>query len=105
MTGNGAHPRHHLDPLIHTPVRLSIMAALAAAENVEFRFLRDTIEVSDSLLSKHMLTLEEAGYVKVQKAFVSKKPGTWFSLTPKGREAFQEYVSVLEKIMKGSPHA
>ncbi|MEU8267352.1 transcriptional regulator [Sphaerisporangium sp. NPDC049002] len=55
--------------------------------------------------SKHMPTLEEAGYVKVRKAFVSKKPGTWFSLTPEGREAFKEYVSVLEKTMKGSPHA
>lgn len=105
MSGNGIHPRHDLDQVIHTPVRLSIMAALAAADKVEFRFLRDTIEVSDSLLSKHMLTLEEAGYVHVEKAFISKKPGTWLSLTPKGREAFQEYVSVLEKIMKGSPHA
>ncbi|MBB6475293.1 transcriptional regulator [Sphaerisporangium rubeum] len=101
----GAHPRHGLDPLIHTPVRLSIMAALAAADRVEFRFLRDTIEVSDSLLSKHMLTLEEAGYVKVEKVFISKKPGTWYSLSPEGRAAFQEYVSVLEMIMKGSPHA
>ncbi|GAA3825509.1 transcriptional regulator [Sphaerisporangium flaviroseum] len=105
MSGNGAHPRHGLDQVIHTPVRLSIMAALAAAEKVEFRFLRDTIEVSDSLLSKHMLVLEEAGYVKVEKAFVSKKPGTWLSLTPKGRGAFQAYVSVLEKITKGTPHA
>ncbi|GII67151.1 MarR family transcriptional regulator [Sphaerisporangium krabiense] len=104
-TGGGAHPRHDLDQLIHTPVRLSIMAALVTAEKVEFRFLRDTIEVSDSLLSKHTLVLEEAGYVKVEKAFISKKPGTWLSLTPAGRAAFQEYVTVLEKIMKGSPHA
>ncbi|MEO3811879.1 transcriptional regulator [Sphaerisporangium sp. B11E5] len=105
MTRQGTHPRHGLDPLIHTPVRLSIMAALAAADRVEFRFLRDTIEVSDSLLSKHMLTLEEAGYVKVEKVFISKKPGTWLSLTPEGRTAFQEYVSILETITKGSPHA
>ncbi len=105
MTRNGTHPRHDLDQVIHTPVRLSIMAALAAAEKVEFRFLRDTIEVSDSLLSKHMLTLEEAGYVAVEKAFISKKPGTWLSLTPKGRKAFQDYVAVLEKIMKGAPDA
>jgi DNA-binding MarR family transcriptional regulator len=81
------------------------MAALAAADRVEFRFLRDTIEVSDSLLSKHMLTLEEAGYVRVDKAFISKKPGTWLTLTPEGRAAFQEYVSILETITKGSPHA
>ncbi|GII79029.1 MarR family transcriptional regulator [Sphaerisporangium rufum] len=105
MSGNGSHPRHALDPMIHTPVRLSIMAALAAADKVEFRFLRDTIEVSDSLLSKHMLTLEESGYVRVEKAFVGKKPGTWYFLTPTGREAFQAYVATLEKIMKGTPDA
>ncbi|GGL06601.1 transcriptional regulator [Sphaerisporangium melleum] len=105
MTERGAHPRHDLDQVIHAPVRLSIMAALSTAEKVEFRYLRDTIEVSDSLLSKHMQTLEEAGYVKVEKAFISKKPGTWLSLTPAGRAAFGEYVSVLEKITKGTPHA
>ncbi|GAA0355586.1 hypothetical protein GCM10009530_00830 [Microbispora corallina] len=64
------HPRHELDDLIHAPVRLSIMAALAASEKAGFRFLRDTIEVSDSLLSKHILTLEEAGYVRVYERAV-----------------------------------
>jgi len=84
------------------PVRLSIVAALAAADMVEFRFLRDTIEVSDSLLSKHVQTLEEAGYVRVQKGFVGKRARTWLSLTERGREAFAEYVSVLQEIMKNS---
>ncbi|MFC4057450.1 winged helix-turn-helix domain-containing protein [Planomonospora corallina] len=100
---SGAHPRHELDDVIHAPVRLSIVAALAAAEKVEFRFLRDTIEVSDSLLSKHVLTLEEAGYVEVEKAFVGKRPRTWLSLTDSGRRAFQNYVSVLQRLMTGSP--
>jgi len=58
-----SHPRTRLDETIHAPVRLSIMAALAAADRVEFRYLRDLLEVSDSLLSKHMTTLETAGYV------------------------------------------
>jgi DNA-binding MarR family transcriptional regulator len=101
---DGSHPRHGLDDVIHTPVRLSIMAALAATEKAEFRFLRDTIEVSDSLLSKHILTLEEAGYVEVEKVFVGKRPRTWLSLTDDGRRAFRDYVSVLKRLTEGLPH-
>ncbi|MEV5408541.1 transcriptional regulator [Thermopolyspora sp. NPDC052614] len=102
MTINGSHPRHHLDEIIHAPVRLSIVAALAAAEKADFRFLRDTIEVSDSLLSKHIVTLEEAGYVRVQKGFVGKRARTWLSLTDRGRQAFDEYVAVLHRIMNNT---
>jgi DNA-binding MarR family transcriptional regulator len=100
-----AHPRHELDEIIHAPVRLSIMAALAAAERADFRFLRDTIEVSDSLLSKHILTLEEAGYVRVEKTFVGKRARTWLSLTEQGRTAFGVYMEVLRRITGGTPHA
>jgi DNA-binding MarR family transcriptional regulator len=103
MSGAGSHPRHALDDVIHAPVRLSIMAALSATEKAEFRFLRDTIEVSDSLLSKHIITLEEAGYVRVEKVFVGKRPRTWLALTDEGRRAFQEYISVLRRLTEGSP--
>lgn len=99
------HPRHELDDVIHAPVRLSIMAALAAAEKADFRFLRDTIEVSDSLLSKHLLTLEEAGYVHVKKTFVGKRARTWLSLTEQGRAAFTTYTDVLRRITEGTPRA
>jgi DNA-binding MarR family transcriptional regulator len=96
-----SHPRHALDEVIHAPVRLSIMAMLAAAESVEFRFLKDTIEVSDSLLSKHIQTLENAGYVQVTKIFVGKRPRTWLALTDEGREAFQNYTATLRQITEG----
>lgn len=98
-----SHPRHALDEIIHAPVRLSIMAMLAATETVDFSYLRDTIEVSDSLLSKHLQTLEKAGYVRVTKGFVGKRPRTWLALTDEGREAFQGYMSVLRQITGGTP--
>ncbi|MFI6387197.1 winged helix-turn-helix domain-containing protein [Nonomuraea sp. NPDC050540] len=98
------HPRHALDEIIHAPVRLSIMALLAAAETADFRFLRDTVEVSDSLLSKHLDTLEKAGYVRVEKGFVGKRPRTWLALTEEGRAAFQEYTAVLRRITEGGQH-
>jgi DNA-binding MarR family transcriptional regulator len=98
-----SHPRHALDEIIHAPVRLSIMAMLAAVETVDFSYLRDTIEVSNSLLSKHIQTLEKAGYVRVTKGFVGKRPRTWLALTDEGRDAFQSYTSILRQITEGPP--
>jgi DNA-binding MarR family transcriptional regulator len=99
MTDKGNHPRHGLVDAIHAPVRLSIVAVLARAEKADFRFLRDTIEVSDSLLSKHLTTLESVGYVQIVKAGTGRRPQTWVSLTPAGRAAFTAYTESLRKII------
>ncbi|MCJ8014162.1 transcriptional regulator [Paenibacillus sp. KQZ6P-2] len=103
MNSSENHFRHKLDELIHVPVRLSIMAALAPAERVDFQFLRDAIEVSDSLLSKHLSVLEAAGYVEVIKGYVGKRPRTWLAITETGRTAFKDYVEVLRSIVEAKP--
>ncbi len=92
------HPRTRLDDLIHHPVRFSLMAALAKAEELEFRFLRDTLGVSDSVLSRQASTLEDAGYVKIRKGFVGRRPRTWLSLSAVGRKTFDEHVQALREI-------
>ena len=92
------HPRTRLDDLIHPPVRFSLMAALAKADELEFRFLRDALGVSDSVLSRQASTLEDAGYVKIRKGFVGKRPRTWLSLSPPGRKTFEEHVQALREI-------
>jgi DNA-binding MarR family transcriptional regulator len=89
-----------LDPLIHQPARLSIMAALAATKEVEFGTVRDTIGISDSLLSRYITVLENAGYIKVRKGFVAKRPRTWLAITTKGKRAFQNHLEVLQKILR-----
>jgi len=93
-----SHPRTRLDDLVHQPVRFSLMAALAKAEELEFRFLRDTLGVSDSVLSRQASTLEEAGYVNIRKGFVGKRPRTWLSVTVIGRKTFEEHVQALREI-------
>jgi DNA-binding transcriptional ArsR family regulator len=95
----GGHPRYRLDEVIHAPVRLSIMSALAAADRVDFRFLRELVEVSDSLLSKHMALLEDADYVTVIKGYQGKRPRTWFTLTSTGRTAYDAYLDALHQIV------
>ena len=97
-----SHPRTRLDDVIHAPVRLSIMAALAGADRIDFGYLRELVEVSVSLLSKHMTTLENAGYIEVIKGYHGKRPRTWLSLTDRGREAFATYMDVLRRII-GNP--
>lgn len=93
-----SHPRHGLDEVIHAPVRFSIVALLAAAEKAEFAYVRDSVEVTDSALSKQISTLEKAGYVKVTKGYVGKRPRTWLSLTNAGRDVFAAHCVALRAI-------
>lgn len=92
------HPRHRLNELIHQPVRFSIMASLAAADWLDFRDLRDALQITDSALSKQMTTLDDAGFIDVKKAFVGKRPRTSFRLTKEGRAAWVEHLTTLREI-------
>lgn len=92
------HPRHHLDAVIHTPARFSIMALLAAVERAEFRFVRDTVQLSDSALSQHLTTLEKAGYVTIRKAQAGRRTTTWLASTPEGKAAFTRHIAILNQI-------
>ncbi len=100
MTSDGApeHPRHQLDEHIHAPVRFVVMATLASAEEAEFGFVRDGVQVSDSVLSKTVSALERAGYVEVRKGYVGKRPRTWLRLSRRGRAAFTAHVAALRAI-------
>jgi len=86
------------DPVIHAPGRLQICAILSAADEAEFALLRDTIKVSDSVMSKHLKQLEEAGYVTLTKAAQDGRQRTWLSLTPAGRSAFAAHVAELQRL-------
>jgi DNA-binding MarR family transcriptional regulator len=90
------------DELIHAPTRLSIVGLLAATEWAEFKYLRDSLELSDSALSKQLTTLEEAGYVEIRKSFVAKRPRTSVRLSPHGRRAFAGHVAALQAIVARS---
>jgi DNA-binding MarR family transcriptional regulator len=87
------------DPLIHPITRLSICGLLAAgAEWVEFAALRDAAGISDSVLSKQSRILEDAGYLKVRKGAVGRRPRTWFRLTAEGRQALEDHLAWLGQL-------
>lgn len=87
------------DSVIHAPTRLAIVSLLTAVEAADFRFIRDEVGLSDSALSKQLAILEEAGYVKIVRGFVGKRPRTSARLTRPGRTAFDSHVAALREII------
>lgn len=91
-----------LDPIIHAPNRLQICAMLAASAELDFKLLKEQLDVSDSVLSKQLKTLEEADYIKTVKRTHNGRPRTWVSLTTQGRTSFEGHVIALKAIIDAS---
>ena len=95
-----------LDAIIHQPVRLKIMAALKGLplnEQIEFVRLRKLVDATEGNLGAHIQTLEQAGYIAVEKDFADNKPRTRVKLTKQGRRAFEDYVAHLRDIIQDTP--
>ncbi|MBL9153080.1 MAG: transcriptional regulator [Verrucomicrobiales bacterium] len=88
-----------LDKLIHEKGRLSIMTLLAARPDWKYQDLKAELNMSDGNLITHLRTLYKAGYVSMTKE-VEKRPQTSYALTAAGRKAFEDYLAVLEQILK-----
>lgn len=88
-----------LDPIIHAPARLQVVTTLCAVSEAEFATLRDALEVSDSVLSKHLSALADAGYVRLRKGVRDGRRTTWVSLTDPGRHALREHVAALRLLI------
>ena len=90
------------DELIHPATRLSIVALLAAADWADFAFIRDELTLSDSALSKQLSTLEEAGYVVIDRPLSDRRRRVRARLTPLGRKRFTAHVAALRGIIESS---
>lgn len=88
-----------LDPQIHAPARLRLMTMLTGASEVEFATLREGLEVSDSVLSKHLTALSGIGYLRTRKGVHRGRRTTWISLTSPGRRALGGHVAALREII------
>jgi DNA-binding HxlR family transcriptional regulator len=90
-----------LDKTIHEKARLSIMTLLATRPSWTFQDLKAELAMSDGNLVTHLRVLHEAGLVAVTKE-VLDRPQTSYALTARGRTAFQEYLAVLEQIVRAT---
>jgi DNA-binding MarR family transcriptional regulator len=90
-----------LDEHVVAPARLKLMTALTAVSEAEFATVRDALEVSDSVLSKHLSALEDVDYLKRRKGMHRGRRTTWISLTPQGRQALSGHVAALRELING----
>lgn len=88
-----------IDEVIHGRLRLGIMAFLSGAGASDFTSLRNRLNATDGNLSVHLRKLEDAGYVRLDKSFVDRKPLTRVVLTEKGRAAYERYLTALGELV------
>jgi DNA-binding transcriptional ArsR family regulator len=91
-----------IDEILHSRVRLAIVAFLAGAKTAHFAAVRDATKTTDGNASIHLRKLEDAGYLAMTKRFVGRKPQTLYALTERGRKALLDYVAHLEALLPGS---
>jgi DNA-binding MarR family transcriptional regulator len=87
-----------LDDVIHGRLRLGVVAYLSTVQSALFTELRDKVGATDGNLSTHLRKLEDAGYVRVDKSFVDRKPQTRVVLTDAGRKAWLDWLEQIRAL-------
>ena len=85
-----------LDPILHSQLRLAVVSLLISVKSAEFTFIKEKTNSTAGNLSVQINKLKEAGYIDVTKQFKDNYPQTVCNITPKGIEAFEEYVKNLQ---------
>lgn len=83
-------------------IRLGIMSVLVVNESLDFNALKKYLEVTDGNLSSHLKKLEDEAFIEVKKSFIDRKPNTRYSITDKGRTAFENHLKALEQIINAA---
>ncbi len=93
-------PIRGLNKHFESRVRLGVMSVLSVNEQADFNTLKELLEVTDGNLASHVRSLENQGYLEVNKQFIARKPNTTYRITKKGRKAFEDHLSALESLLK-----
>lgn len=92
----------NINKAFESRARLGIMSVLMVEEEVDFSFLKETLQLTDGNLSSHLRALEEADYLLVEKQFVGRRPNTRYSATSEGKNAFKSHLDALERLIQGN---
>ena len=93
-------PIENLNKIFDSRIRLGIMSALAVNAEVNFNDLKELINVTDGNLASHLKSLEENGFIIVQKGFIGRKTNTTYSVTKAGEKAFRAHLQALEIMIR-----
>lgn len=91
-----------LDPLLHSQVRLAIMSVLIGVKTAEFSYLLEATKTTKGNLSFQLNKLNEAGYIDIKKSVKGNYPLTICSITEKGIDAYEKYVTAISGYFKNS---
>lgn len=92
---------NNLNKVFDNRIRLGIMSALMVNAEQSYNDLKELLQITDGNLASHIKTLEDNGYVKVQKGFIGRKTNTTYAVTKIGDKAFRQHLDALEKMIKG----
>ena len=76
------------------------MSALSVNDSLDFSALKELLDVTDGNLATHIKKLEQENFIRVHKSFIDNKPNTSYSMTAEGKDAFENHLAVLEKIIR-----
>ncbi len=93
-------PIENLNKTFDSRVRLGIMSTLMVNDEINFNDLKQLIDVTDGNLASHIKSLEENGFIKVNKGFIGRKTNTTYAVTKAGEKEFQQHLGALEKMIK-----
>jgi DNA-binding MarR family transcriptional regulator len=99
------HPTRSLSEVVHQRHRLGILTVAREVDQVEFGYLRDTLDLTAGNLSRHLTVLEESGLVAIEKGYAGRRPRTWVRITPQGRAALDDELRLLRQLLDGGPPA
>ena len=94
-------PIENLNKIFDSRIRLGIMSALMVNATVSYNEIKELIQVTDGNLASHLKTLEDNGYIKVQKGFIGRKTNTTYTVSKAGEKAFKVHLDALEQMIKG----
>lgn len=99
------HPTRSMSEVVHQRHRLGILTVAREVDQVEFSYLRDTLDLTAGNLSRHLAVLEESGLVAIEKGYAGRRPRTWVRITPRGRTALDEELRLLRRLLDGGAPA
>ena len=88
-----------LNKVFDNRIRVGIMSALIMNDEISFKDLKEFLDLTDGNLASHLKNLEENDYISVHKGFIGRKTNTTYAITPLGKQAFQEHLAYLEKLI------
>ena len=88
-----------LNKAFDSRVRLGLMSILSVNEWVSYKEIKNLLDLTDGNLASHIHALEKINFIEIKKQFIGKKPLTTYRVTNIGKNAFNEHISGLEKLI------